>query len=357
MRGVSPDVERILLAGNHAPSGENCQPWHLTVRNTAIEVHLLPERDTSAYNWGQRSSYLANGAAIENMVIAASAEQYRAEVKYFPNPADEWHIATIILMKDPIGKPDMLAAYTSKRISNRKPYKKDPLTDEERRALFASVEDAYGSMNLIEGRGDVVRLGRVGSTNEEVMLANRSLHQFFFSHVSWTKEEDEKKKVGFYIKTLELPPPAEMMFKLFRRWFTMRILGAIGFNRIVGKQNGSTNASAAAMGAFMIEGIEPLDFVRIGRAVERLWLTATSLGLSLQPLTGILFFRLRIVAKEGEVFSEHERNLIMNSYREASKIIKADGKHVIFMFRIGRGAAPSARAIRFPLEDVITIRS
>jgi len=353
--GISPDVERILEAGNTAPSGENCQPWHFVVRGAIIEVHLLPERDTSAYNWGQRSSYLANGAAIENIVIAASAEDYRTEVSYFPNPVDALHIATIFLTKDPSCKLDALAAYTGTRISNRKTYKKDSLTSEERRALLAATENYYGSMTLVEEREDIKRLGHVGSTNEEVMLANRSLHQFFFNHVSWTKEEDEKKKVGFYIKTLELPLPAEMMFKLFRHWSIMRILGTIGFNHIVGKQNGATNASAAAMGAFMIEGIEPIDFVKIGRAIERFWLTAASLGLSVQPLTGVLFFKLRITGREGEVFSAREKKLIMSAYERASQILKADGKHVAFMFRIGHDGIPSAHASRFPLNDVVTV--
>ena len=354
--GLSPEIERILEAGNTAPSGENCQPWRFVVRGGTIEIHLLPERDKSTYGWGQRASYLANGAAIENMVVAASAELYRAQVTYFPNPADAWHVATILLARDPAGKPDALAPYVNRRISNRKPYRKDPLTAEEREALSAAVAEAgYGSLALIEERNDIDRLGRIGSANEEVMLANRALHQFFFSHVSWTKEEDDTKKVGFYIKTLELPPPARAMFKVFRHWPVMRILSALGFNRIVAKQNGATNASAAAIGAFMMTGMEPLDFVRIGRTIERLWLTATALGLSFQPLAGLPFFKFKIDGGEGDAFSAHERELVLNACQRASQICKADGKHIAFMFRIGRSDAPSAHAVRFPLAEVVSV--
>ena len=357
IHGLSPDFERILEAGNSAPSGENCQPWRFAVRSGAIEIHLLPERDRSAYGWGQRASCLANGAVIENMVIAASAEQRRAEVRYFPNPNDAWHIATLVLTQDSTVEPDPLASFISKRISNRKPYRKDPLTPEEHKTLAAAAE-GDGTFALVETPEEVRRLGRVGATNEEVMLANRSLHQFFFSHVSWTKEEDEQKKVGFYIKTLELPPPAQIMFKaLARHWPVMRVLSAIGFNRMVAKQNGEINASSAAIGALMIDGAEPLDFVKIGRTAERLWLAATSLGLSLQPLTGVLFFKLIIEAGEGAVFSPREQKLITDAYREASRIFGADGKHIAFMFRIGRGDAPSAHAVRFPLADVVTVQS
>lgn len=355
MKNILPALERILEAGNAAPSGENCQPWHFVVRGDIIEVHLLPERDQSAYGWGQRAAYLANGAVIENMVIAASAEKYRADVRYFPNASDVWHTANIALFKDDVVTPDPLVEFVSKRVSNRKPYKKDPLTPEQRQSFLSVAGEAHGSFAFVEDRKTVASLGRVGSTNEEVMLANRALHDFFFSHVSWTKDEDDQKKVGFYIKTLELPPPAQAMFKVFRNWSIMSVLARIGFTGIVAKQNGAVNAAAAGIGALMVEHTEPIDFVKAGRVVERLWLTATSMGLSLQPLTGVLFFKLRIAAGEAEVFSLGEKKRIMDAYEVASRAFNADGKHIAFMFRIGQGSDPSARAIRFPIADVVTV--
>lgn len=358
IRNITLDLERILDAGNNAPSGENCQPWHFVVRGTTIEVHLLPDRDQSAYSWGQRASYLANGAVVENIVIAASAEQYRAEVKYFPNTSDKWHVATIVLTKDSTIEPDPLASFIIRRISNRKPYTKDSLTSEERKTFAnATAHGEYGTFVLVETPQEISRLGRVGSTNEEVMLANRSLHDFFFNHVNWTKGEDEEKKIGFYIKTLELPPPAEKMFKLFSNWSVMRVLARLGFNRLVAKQNAATNASASAIGALMIDRTEPLDFVKVGRTVERLWLMATSLGLSFQPLTGVLFFKLKFDGKDKEEFSPHEQKLITDAYQEASRIFRADGKHISFMFRVGRGDTPSAHAVRFPLAEAVTVQS
>lgn len=351
------DIRRILEAGNAAPSGENCQPWHFFVRGKCIEIHLLPERDKSAYSWGQRASYLANGAAIENMSIAASAEHYRVSVTYFPDPNDVWHVATLTLTADATVQPDALVESIGTRVSNRKAYSHEALSARERKQLHAAVATGKGTFSLVEDRASVQTLGRVGSTNEEVMLGNRALHNFFFSHVNWTKEEDEEKKVGFYIKTLELPPPAEMAFRVFRHWSIMRVLSALGFSRIIAKQNAATNAEAAAIGALLLEGTEPLDFVMAGHSVERLWLTATSLGLWAQPLVGTLLFHLKIVGGERGAFSEHEERCITKAYAEASQILHAGNNYIAFMLRIGRGTSPSARAVRFPLQDVVTVIS
>jgi len=352
-------LERILEAANNAPSGENCQPWHFVVRGHTVELHLLPDRDQSAYSWGQRASFLANGAALENLVVAASSEGFHAEISYFPDSNNEWHVANVALVKSTSLQPDPLAPFLSKRVTNRKPFSVESLSKKEKAMLDSAAETSgYGNLSLIEERKCIDRLGRVGSTNEEIMLANRSLHDFFFSHVNWTKEEDVEKKIGFYIKTLELPLPAEAMFKIIRRWSIMRAMASLGFNKLVAKQNAATNASASGIGGLSLESTTPLDFVKLGRTVERVWLTATLLGLSFQPLTGVLFFKLLIDNKQGtKFFSQQEQVKINAAYSVAAETFGSPNQHIAFMFRIGKGDAPSAQAVRFPLRDTVTVVS
>jgi len=269
-------------------------------------------------------------------------------------------VATVVLVKDHSVQPDPLASSIHIRISNRRPYRHTALTDLERTTLStAALRSGAGSSSfyLLTGRRELRQLGRVAATNEEVMLANQSLHQFFFSHVSWTPEEDAIKKMGFYIKTLELPRPAELMFKVFRKWSIMRPLSLLGFNTIVAVQNSVVNASASAIGAIAISATDPLDFVKAGRAVERVWLTATSLGLAFQPLTGLFFFYLRILNGERNPFSSHQRMLIIRACERATRIFGITGKQIAFMFRIGHAPEPSAHAVRFPLVDVVTVVS
>ncbi len=266
--------------------------------------------------------------------------------------------ATLVFDKDASVQPDALAPAIAMRISNRKPYHKTLLTEHERASLIAAgIQDGKCAFVLDENREDIQHIGRIGATNEEVMLANKGLHQFFFNHVSWTKEEDARKKVGFYIKTLELPPPAQVMFRVFKHWSIMSVLVKLGFNKIAAGQNAVTNASASAIGAVIIPHTEPLDFVHAGRAVERVWLAATAQGLVCQPLVGILFFELKIRAGEHDVFTPAQQKLIANAYRHAADILKVGDRYLAFMLRIGRGDAPSAHAVRFPLEEVVEVRA
>lgn len=340
-------LEKAILA----PSGENCQPWRFIVRDDMVELWNRPERDQSLYSWGQRASYMANGAALENFVLAASERGYTCQVQYFPSN-DESHVATISLMEG--GAEDPLASAIRNRISNRKPYAKAPLKSADRDALMKAVHDTDIELKFVESEQEKLILGDVGAVNEHVMLTNRRLHSFFFSHINWTAEQDRSNSIGFYIKTLELPPPAVLMFKLLSHWPIARVLAVAGMHRMVRSQNAGTNASASAIGVLSMQGIEPVDFVKAGRTLERIWLTATARRLSLQPLTGVLFFHLMIQYGDASVFSPAQRALITDAYTRAQNIF--GGTPIVFMFRIGTAKTPSARSSRFPFAKSVEIR-
>src|SRR3989344_864276 len=116
---MEPHIERILTAANSAPSGENCQPWRFAVSSDAVDIFLRPERDKSAYNWGQRGSLMACGAALENLVLAASNEGLSATVHYGP-VTDPLHVAKVILTTG--GQREVLAEAIPRRVTNRRPY-------------------------------------------------------------------------------------------------------------------------------------------------------------------------------------------------------------------------------------------
>lgn len=339
-------IQKLIDAGIRAPSGDNCQPWRFVVNGNVIELYNLPERDNSLYNWGQRASYVAHGALLENMATAASQLGYTLSVDLFPDESDTNFIARATLIKG-TAKSESLYDSIFKRCTNRKPYAKTCLTPDERSQIITAGNTSNGAkLHLLEDPGKIKLLAHAAAMNEKILLENSKMHHFFFSHINWTKKEDAEKSVGFYIKTLELPMPAQFAFKLFSHWKFLKIVNKLRASDFVVKQNAKVYAASAAFCAIVIKDKDPKSFITAGRIMERLWLTATKLNLSLQPLTGILFLMRRVESGDvGDLGFMHVE-LIKHSYERIKFAYDAREEVLALQFRVGRGNTPSACATR-----------
>jgi hypothetical protein len=90
--------------------------------------------------------------------------------------------------------------------------------------------------------------------------------------------------------------------------------------------------------------------VAAGRAMQRFWLTATALGLQLQPeMTPLIFARY---AREGRRFSQ-ARGAFEAAIEVADgfeRVAGADATaHAVFVGRVGLGAPARSRSLRRPL--------
>jgi hypothetical protein len=91
------------------------------------------------------------------------------------------------------------------------------------------------------------------------------------------------------------------MIRMMRRFGVARVMGKLGAGKalIAGARQALTASSAFAV--ITIPGHSLADYLQGGRAMERVWLTATSLGLAFQPLAALayLLMRVRFFAGQG----------------------------------------------------------
>ncbi len=346
---------KIIEAGIHAPSGENCQPWRFEVRGDGeLALYNIPERDDSLYSWGQRASYFAHGALLENMHIAALHYGFDARFVLFPEGHESDRVALIQFTgREPKAEPLFESIF--KRTTNRKPYKKVDITDETKKWLTDGVADDGVKIILTTDKGAIKTVANAAASNERVIFENKLMHGFFFNHINWTKQEDDEKSIGFYIDTLELPPPVKVLFKLFRRWPVMRVLGVVGFPRFVALGNGQLYASGSLVGAIVIDDETPEHFVQAGMTAQRIWLNTTKLGLSFQPLAGLIYLFLRVKHGDLAAFEHRHIHLMQKGYTSMQKALGVENKTIAFMFRIGDGGEPTARATRLDINRFVGV--
>lgn len=342
-------IEHIINAGVQAPSGGNSQPWRFEVLGNAIRVVALPEKDHPVLNYQYRGTWIAHGALIENISIAAAAKGYRADVELFPDPQEPLVTAHITLLPDDTA-PSSLYESIYKRATNRKPYQKNPLSPE----IFSKLQDVAETISdckvtFTTKLEEMKKLARALSITEQVMFENRQLHGLFFKEVVWNEVEERAKGGGLNAQTLELKPPQLAMMKLLmKRWSTMKLLNRIGMPKIIAKDNAKIYASASCIGIISVSSETNEAFINAGRALQRIWLTATQAHLSFHPITGILFFWQKIEAGEGSLFSPEHISLIRKACTDIQEVFGIRKDTITFLFRIGQGGVPSAQSIKQP---------
>lgn len=343
---MKEDIEKILHFANCAPSGHNAQPWKFVVSGDTIRIENTPESDTTIFNFRQMGSFIGHGAVLENIIIAAAEFDYVA-VPIISSRVDEGQSAVSVRLEKREVAKDPLFSSIENRLTNRTPYDGSPLTEKERSELLDAVQKiGRGKILLAEKKEDKKSLAKSFSVNDRMLFENYAMHEAVFPHINWTAQEEEEKRRGLYLKTLELPPPIQKAFRFFKHWPTARFLGKLGMGKMAALQNASMYAKSSAIGALAFEDDTLENYIYTGRLFQRVWLTVAKLGLDLQPLAGTLYVAKKILAGESREFSKEEARMFTEAYENIHRVFGVDKNKIFMTFRIGRGLSPSAHSLR-----------
>jgi hypothetical protein len=88
---MSVRMQELIRYATLAANGHNTQPWKFAIKEDAIEIHPDYTRRLPVVDPHDRELWISLGCALENLLVAARATGYAAEVTY-PNAADYIHI-------------------------------------------------------------------------------------------------------------------------------------------------------------------------------------------------------------------------------------------------------------------------
>lgn len=340
-------IRAVLDTAVWAPSGDNSQPWSFTLRSNTVRVHLDPNRDNPILNFKLSGTYIAHGALIENIMLAAPLSGLVASVRILPDPTDPLCTAEFVFREEQ-SAVDPLAAHLRDRHTNRKSYKKSAL-GQGAAACFSAAAEPFEETKLflIEDKSVIRTVAGASALMEQVALETPPLRELFVGDILWTDEENRSGKQGLYIKTMELPPPAQLLMRHITKPIVAKMANAIGFANIARLTNTGLYASAPMMGLVTIKEESPAAYISAGRAFERLWLLATSQGLAFHPVTGILFLARSVEKGVGQGLLPKHFDAIHKANADIKKAFGADDADIPAMiFRTGYAKPATARSYR-----------
>lgn len=350
-------ILKILDLARWAPSGDNTQPWRFEiVSNEHVAVHGFDTRDHVLYDFDGHASHMAHGALLETLRIAATGFRLEADWSLRQGSADTAPIYDVILRENTTGiAPDTLLPYIEARTVQRRPMRTTPLTDAQRQALAAAPGPEF-QVRFFESFQERLKIARLLWDNAYIRLTCPEAYPVHRDIIEWgvrfSKDRIPEPAVGVD------PLTAKLMKWVMQSWervdfFNRYLLGTVA-PRIQLDLLPALGCAAHVLLISRAPLVEISDYVRAGVALQRLWLTATSQGLHLQPEMTPLIFHWYVQA--GRRFSREEtmyaRAQGLSRRLEESAGFQA-GNAGAFMCRVGFSAKPESRSIRKDLGDLM----
>ena len=355
MLPIPQPVAEILELARWAPSGDNTQPWRFEVVDAhRLVVHGFDTRDHCVYDLDGHSSQVAHGALLETLAIAASAHGLRAEFRRLPDSPDARPDYEVALVPDAGVTPDPLLPHVRQRSVQRRPMRRTPLTAAQKQALQDAVGPHY-SVRWFEG-AQRWRVAWLMFDNARIRLTLPEAYAVHRDIIEWDARFSEDKvpdrALGLDAMTLRLMRWVMASWErvaFFNTWLAGHLTPRIEMDLLPGLFCGAHFAILADRLPATVD-----DYVAAGRAVQRFWLTATRLGLQLQPeVTPLVFGRY---VRERVAFSRlaSATHSAERLYRRLSALLPGDAvEQAVFLGRVGQGRGAASRSLRRSLDTLL----
>jgi hypothetical protein len=338
-----------------APSAGNAQPWRFVWSGRALELHLERSRGGTFLDVDYRSSYLALGCAAEALVHAASAAGREIELRSFPTGQhDDLCYRVELGPRSSVLEPSRLAAVLESRCTNRRMGTRHPLLPEHADALLETARSGGTELRLVTAPEALDEIGAVLGEVDRIRFLCETLHRDLMSELRFSEAEARTAGDGIDVATLELDPVGRAALGLLRDPAACALLRKLGKGDRLTSGSRRAVAAASAVGLLTAEGTGPQTFLEGGRTVERIWLTATTLGMSLQPMSVAPYLFAKLDRDGGATFTTDELSSLSRLRDRLWSVLPVPAGHVaLLLFRIFRADAPGTRSLRRGVEEIL----
>ncbi|WP_316794633.1 Rv1355c family protein [Pedobacter frigoris] len=351
-------LKKIITAANKAPSGGNNQPWLWYYGNKTLHLFLNKPVSGAYLDPDYISSYVSLGAAIENLLLAASVNGLKPEWKLTPELLPD-HVALFKFSKGKIATSleNELAAQIESRHTNRRSGLKHDLDVNDLSQLESVASEETGiALSWITDDHALKTLGEIAGDADLLRMFIPDAHSDFIEkEMRWTIEETNNTADGIGIHSLDLTNNDQIGLRLMKDKkaisFLKSINGGSAFKKLALKQF----LNSSAIGLLTIPQVSALSYLKGGMAVEKLWLKAADLGYQIHPMNVPLIFFYKNNFEQGSDLSDEIKAKISQmhgTFREIFKI--SDDIAEVFLFRLFKAESSPVKTIRRPLNKTLS---
>ena len=354
------DVKELVNAAVSAPTAGNNQPWKWLYRNGRLFLFHDRSRSVSFGDYKDIASFLGMGAALENLELQAHQKSLGTVLHVFPLADNKRLVAAVHFVAAPVKTlyhPEKLATYIGERYTNRNLGLRTPIDAKVYGYLKDAVLSVAGADLLIRNSAeDLEELANIMSAADRLRLLHPDGHyEFYNKELRWDNEHSRVTADGIDISTVDITPSEVVGLKLVRDPMVAQLLADWNAGRGLERLARKSISAASAIGLITMPAFSSNDYLSGGRAVQRLWLTATDNGVSLQPMVAATLHFARLNHGDAEGMPEFMKSEFTSLFKRFERVFpEIKGREEIFLFRLSIAEKPAVKSYRLPLEKVLT---
>lgn len=348
-------MKQILELARWAPSGDNMQTWRFEIVGPGhLAVHAYDTRAHCVYDLDGHPSQIAFGTLLETIAIAASGHGLRADITRRAQGRDTHPVFDVHFSADPLRVRDPLIDAITVRTVQRRPMRTTALSAAHKQQLEASIGPGY-ALSWLESRAQKWQAAKLMFNNARLRLTMPEAFETHRSIIDWENRQHSPDKVPAQALGVDAMTQHLMKWAMvsWRRMSTVNTLMGTWAARL--QMDLAPGMGCAAH--FVLKARRAPasidDYVSAGRALQRFWLTMTTLGLYMQPeMTPLIFAKY---AREGTAFTAQQKLAASarDLQRQTEALIFTDDLFPVYMGRLGYGPAPTSRSLRRPLAELM----
>jgi len=298
-----------------APSVRNTQPWAFSVQEN--RVHLIADfrKTQPVADPDRRELYISIGCALENLLVAAEHFGFGHGIAYFPER----------------GAPDLVATVTFEPGGT--------LSECRAGATLASILTRHNDDGVFRPAPvpEWLRMRLLACCTEpdlQILLTGDRPFRHWTDALTLEADRADCADPGFRRELKHWIGRGVFGSPPVREQLQRAASAHVDLAEHVARRDHAIVESAALLGLICATGDSPPLHVRVGQLFERLWLTATALGVSINPMSQTMRHP-RLRATVGE-------------------LLPSAGWTPQHLFRVGFGSSTAEQHTpRRPLDDVV----
>lgn len=352
-------VVEIVTAACLAPSGGNSQPWRWIANRGTLYLFnpFIPSSTLLDYNGA--ASKIAIGACIENLILKAASLGWNCNITYkegvdVNSPFAE--ISFSAIDKAELAHNERVEAI-SYRNTNRALAPRTAICQDTMLSIKYAAEEIQGAtVEFITDESELDLAGDVLSELEKIRFLDTAGHRDFVNEMRWTDEENLNTRDGVDIKTVDLTNSELAGFKIARDKkvidYVNRWKGGNAFKKLTKKGIDG----AGAIGVLYFNQELAVDYIKVGRALEKIWLETNLRNTALHPVSACLFLYKRLYDGNGSGLDEKTQNALHEIRPDFDKLFcKNKNLREMFIFRLTNCGEAEVKSLRKPISEVLHI--